>query len=95
MDKTKSSFRRKEHKARGISYCNASDCTELRTALSRADMAYLHGMPLSTHGLPPTQTPLLSEKAKDLVPEGNPPQEGLPQKLPCFRIFAKRTDFSY
>ena len=49
VNKTKNNSRRKEHKARGTSYCNASDYTELRTAPSRADMAYPYGIPLSTH----------------------------------------------
>jgi len=49
MDKTKSSSRYKEYKARGTSYYSESSCIEPYTALSIADMAYPYSIPLNKH----------------------------------------------
>ena len=50
VDKTRSSFRRKACKARGTSYCNASDCIEPHTASRKADKDFFHGKCLSKCG---------------------------------------------
>jgi len=49
MDKTKSSSRHKEYKARSTSYYSESGCIEPHTAPSIADIAYPYSIPLNKY----------------------------------------------